>query len=149
MNKGRLLAIIIAAVTVALIVVGTVWPVPSAKAMAGSGASLLRSSSSPQAAVENLAAEIGRQAWGDAYSSLANRSEFTETEFVRDLTGSYPSLRTYATLDSFDPGPCMHPPTKPRFSSNCGGRPSLERFWKPATCEWFEPGTAGAYGGPS
>ncbi len=102
MNNGRLLAIVIASVTVALIVVGTVWPVPSAKAMAGSGASLLRSSSSPQAAVENLADEIGRQAWGHAYSSLANKSEFTELEFVRDLTGSYPSLRTYATLDSFD-----------------------------------------------
>jgi hypothetical protein len=102
MNQGRCLAIVIAAVTAALIVVGTVWPVPSAKAMAGSGASLLRTSSSPQAAVENLADDIGRQAWGNAYSSLANKSEFTEMEFVRDLTGSYPSLRTYATLDSFD-----------------------------------------------
>ena len=102
MNNGRLLAIVIASVTGALIVVGTVWPVPSAKAMAGSGASLLRTSSSPQAAVENLADDIGRQAWGNAYSSLANKSEFTEMEFVRDLKGSYPSLRTYATLDSFD-----------------------------------------------
>src|ERR1035438_9617975 len=94
MNNGRLLAIVIASVTVALIVVGTVWPVPSAKAMAGSGASLLHTSSSPQAAVENLADDIGRQAWGNAYSSLANKSEFTEMEFVRDLKGSYPSLRT-------------------------------------------------------
>jgi hypothetical protein len=102
MNKGRLFAIVIAAATVALIVVGTVWPVPSAKAMAGSGASLLRTSSSPQAAVESLADDIGRRAWGNAYSSLANKSEFSELEFVRDLTGSYPSLRTYATLDSFD-----------------------------------------------
>jgi hypothetical protein len=105
MNNGRLLAIVIAVVTAALIVVGTVWPVPSAKAMAGSGASLLRTSSSPQAAVENLADDIGRQAWKNAYSSLANKSEFTEVEFVRDLTGSYPSLRTYATLDSFDQRP--------------------------------------------
>ena len=102
MNSGRLLAFVIAVVTVALIVVGTIWPVPSAKAMAGSGASLLRTSSSPQTAVENLANDLGRQAWGNAYSSLANKSEFSELEFVRDLTGSYPSLRTYATLDSFD-----------------------------------------------
>ncbi len=99
---GRLLAIVITAATVALIVVGTIWPVPSAVAMAGSGATLLRPSSSPQAAVENLAAEIGQQAWEKAYSSLANKSEFTELEFARDLTGTYPSLRTYATLDSFD-----------------------------------------------
>jgi hypothetical protein len=104
-TSGRVLAIVIAVLTVALIVVGTVWPGPSAIAMAGSGSNLLRPSSSPQAAVENLADEIGRQAWEKAYSSLANKTEFTEQEFVRDLTGSYPSLRSYATLDSFDQRP--------------------------------------------
>ena len=102
MTTGRLLATFVAVATVALIVVGTVWPVQSAVAMAGSGASLLSSSSSAQAAVENLAGEIGRQDWEKAYSSLANKSEFSETEFVRDLTGNYASLRTYATLDSSD-----------------------------------------------
>jgi hypothetical protein len=105
MRNGRLLAIVIAVATIALIVVGTLWPIQSAIAMAGSGSSLLRDSSSPQAAVENLADEIGRQAWGKAYSSLANRSEFTELEFVHDLTGTFPSLRTYATLDSSE----LHP----------------------------------------
>jgi hypothetical protein len=99
---GRLLAIFIAAATVALIAAGTLWPVPSAVAMAGSGSSLMSSSSSAQAAVENLAGEIGRQDWTKAYASLANKNEFTESEFVRDLTGNYPSLRTYATLDSSD-----------------------------------------------
>jgi len=98
----RLLAIFIAVATLVLIAVGTLWPIQSAVAMAGSGASLLRASSSPQAAVENLAGEIGRQEWEKAYSSLANKNEFTEPEFVRDLTGNYPSLRTYATLDSSD-----------------------------------------------
>jgi len=102
MSTGRLLALLIAVATMALIVVGTVWPVPSAVAMAGSGASLLGPSSSPQAAVETLANEIGQQAWEKAYSSLGNKSEFTELEFMHDLTGNYPSLRTYATLDSFD-----------------------------------------------
>src|SRR5579864_2307792 len=105
MSTRRLPAIVIAAATVALIVVGTLWPIPSAIAVAGSGANLLRPSSSPQAAVEILAGEIGRQAWERAYSSLANKSEFTELEFVRDLTGTYLSLRTYATLDSFDVRP--------------------------------------------
>ena len=102
MTTGRLLAVFVTAATVALIVVGTLWPVQSAVAMAGSGASLLSSSSSAQAAVENLAGEMGRQDWEKAYSSLANKSEFSETEFVRDLTGNYASLRTYATLDSSD-----------------------------------------------
>ena len=102
MTTGRILAALIAAATVVLIAVATLWPVQSAVAMAGSGASLLSSSSTPQAAVETLAGEIGRQEWEKAYSSLANKSEFTEPEFVRDLTGNYPSLRTYATLDSSD-----------------------------------------------
>lgn len=102
MSTARLLASAIAIATVALIVVGTLWPVPSAIAMAGSGANLLRPSSSPQAAVDNLADEIGQQAWAKAYSSLTNKDEFTEMEFVRDLTGSSPSLRSYATLESFD-----------------------------------------------
>ncbi len=101
MNKGRLLAAIITASTVAFVVVGTLSPNSSAIALAG-GSSLLRSSSTPEAAVTNLAQDIGRQAWQKAYSSLGNKADFTETEFVRDLTGSYPSLRTYATLNDFE-----------------------------------------------
>ncbi|MGA8491076.1 MAG: hypothetical protein WB711_11675 [Terriglobales bacterium] len=105
--NGRLLAILIACATVALVVVGTVWPVKSALAMAGveSGADLLRPASSPQAAVENLADEIGREDWEKAYSNLANKNEFTESDFVRDLRGSYPSLRSHASLNSFDVRP--------------------------------------------
>ncbi|MBV8673266.1 MAG: hypothetical protein JOZ33_07510, partial [Acidobacteriaceae bacterium] len=49
--------------------------------------------------------QISRQAWDKAYVSLGNKAEFSESEFVRDLTGSYPSLRTYATLDHFDVRP--------------------------------------------
>jgi hypothetical protein len=105
MNNGRLLAIVITLATAAFIVAGTLRPIPSAIDMVGSGTNLLRPSSSPQAAVEILADEIGRQAWERAYSSFANKSEFTELEFVRDLTGTYPSLRRYATLESFDVRP--------------------------------------------
>jgi hypothetical protein len=99
---GRLLAFVVVTATVALIVVGTLWPVPSAAALAGSGADLLRFSSTPQEAVGNLAHEIGQQAWEKAYSSLANKNEFSEEDFKRDLTGGYSSLRTYASLDNFD-----------------------------------------------
>ncbi len=105
--NGRLLAVLIASATVALVVIGTLSPVQSVLAMAGveSGDDLLRPASSPQAAVENLADEIGRQDWEKAYSNLANKSEFTESDFVRDLRGSYPSLRSHASLDSFDVRP--------------------------------------------
>jgi hypothetical protein len=100
-SKGGLLAALIAIATVALVVIGTLWPVPSAAAYAG-GRTLLRSSSTPEAAVQTLADEIRSQAWGEAYSSLGNKAEFTQQDFVHDLTGYYPSLRSFATLENFD-----------------------------------------------
>jgi hypothetical protein len=104
MNRGALLAVFLGAATVALVVIGTIWPVPSALAYAG-GESLLESSSTPEAAARNLGQEINAQDWEKAYSSLANKSEFTEPEFVHDITGYYPSLRTYSSLDHFDMTP--------------------------------------------
>ena len=49
--------------------------------------------------------EIRRRNWHAAYAMLANKSEFQEADFVRDLTGSYTSLRSYAGLESFDLSP--------------------------------------------
>lgn len=63
MNKGSLLAAILAVATVALVVIGTLWPIPSALAYAGGG-SLLRSASTPEAAVMNVANEIPRTGLG-------------------------------------------------------------------------------------
>ena len=104
MNKGHLLAVFLGAATVALVVAGTVWPAPSAAAYAGAQ-SVLVSSSTPEAAVRNLGDEIRAQAWEKAYASLANKAQFTEPEFVHDLTGYYPSLLTYSTLDKFEVRP--------------------------------------------
>ena len=101
MSKGLLLAVSLGAATVALVAMGTMWPIPAAAAYAGGG-SLLRSSSTPEAAVQNLGDEIRMNAWQKAYDSLANKAQFTEPQFVHDLTGTYPSLRTYATLVNFD-----------------------------------------------
>ena len=55
--------------------------------------------------MENLAHDIGRFAWGAAYSSLGNKGEFTQSEFQHDLTGSYLSLRSTATLENFEVRP--------------------------------------------
>ncbi len=87
-----------------LIILGTLFPDQAAMALSGTRPGLVHtsSSSSYQAAVENLLQEIGRKDWEAAYSSLANRSEFSEPDFVRDLTGGYFSLRSYASLGSFD-----------------------------------------------
>ena len=104
-DRGRLLALTIVVVTAVLITMGTLWPIQSASAMAGTSPRSLNGpsgSDSPQAAAQSLMQLISRRNWGAAYASLANKSEFSETEFVRDLTGSYTSLHSYATLDGFD-----------------------------------------------
>ena len=98
MKSGRLLASFIVVATVLLIAVGTIWPGKTALAFAG-GESLLPAPNTPEAAVNNLAHQIGRQAWSSAYSSLANRAEFSESDFVRDLSGSFgvPCITTRAS----------------------------------------------------
>ncbi|MGA2847560.1 MAG: NTF2-like N-terminal transpeptidase domain-containing protein [Terracidiphilus sp.] len=101
MSSGPLIAAILGGATVALIVVGTIWPVPSAAAYAGRG-TLVRSSSTPEAAVANLGDEIRAQAWDKAYASFANKAEFTEQEFIHSLSGAYPGLLTYSTIDNFE-----------------------------------------------
>jgi hypothetical protein len=106
MKRGLGLAAFIFIATAILIVISILHPNQSAVALADAGTtSLLHPSSTPQAAVENLAREIGQRHWGTAYSKLANKGEFTEAEFVRDLNGTYVSLRSYATLDSFEVRP--------------------------------------------
>jgi hypothetical protein len=105
-SKGGLLAILIFVATVLLVSTGTIWPVPSAVDYAGGGReSLLGSPLTPERAAEDLGTQIRLQALSKAYSSLANKAEFTEAEFVHDLTGYALSLRTYATLDGFEVKP--------------------------------------------
>src|SRR5580698_300045 len=101
MNQGRILAALLGSATVLLVFVGTMWPSPSAVAYAG-GQRLLASLSTPEVAVSKLGNEINSQSWQKAYDGLANKAQFTEPEFVHDLTGYYPNLLTYATLDRFE-----------------------------------------------
>ncbi len=103
--KGRLLAFSLAIATVALVVVGTLWGNQSAISVSDAKARLMASSRSPQDAVTNLALAIGRKDWKAAYASLANKGEFSQSEFIHDVAGNYGSLRTYAALDGFDVKP--------------------------------------------
>lgn len=104
MIKGTILALTVFAATIILIVVGTLWPVSTAVTYAG-GRNLLRSSSTPEAAAENLGNELRLGNWSAAYAQLANKAKFTEPEFQHDLTGYHLSLRSYATVQSVD----VHP----------------------------------------
>jgi hypothetical protein len=105
-NKGGVLAITVLVATVLLIAIGTIYPVESAVAYAGGGKNdLLGALSTPESAVQDLGTQFKLAAWDKAYSSLGNKAEFTEPEFLHDVTGYALSLRTYATLDSFDVQP--------------------------------------------
>ena len=120
MSRGHLLATFIGVSTAVFIAIGTLWPGPSAVEYAG-GKSLLRPSSTPQAAVENLGDEIRLRAWGNAYATLGNKAQFTESEFEHDLTGYHLSLRTYATLESFE--------VRPLHASNNEAEVQLRIHW--------------------
>ncbi|MGA8530510.1 MAG: hypothetical protein WB622_12405, partial [Acidobacteriaceae bacterium] len=102
---GRLIAIVIILATIGLVVIGTVSPVPSAAAYAGETSGAAQSWSTPQAAVESLAHDIGGRDWSQAYSSLDNKGQFTEQDLIRDLSGAQFSLRTFANLDGFQVRP--------------------------------------------
>jgi len=122
MKRGRLLAIFIVAATAVLIAISVIHPNESAAALADAGTTgLLRPSTTPDAAVENLARDIGQRRWGSAYSKLANKSEFTEADFQRDLTGTYMSLRSYATLDHFE--------VRPQHASQNEAQELLKLHW--------------------
>jgi len=103
-KNGGFLAFSMAAATVALIVIGCVWPVQAALPFIIQKP-LLTSSSTPEAAVQDLGREIQAQDWAKAYESFANKAQFTEPEFQLDLTGYTTNLRTYSMLDHFNVWP--------------------------------------------
>lgn len=106
MSKGTGLAILIAIATAVLLAIGTIWPVPSAVYYAGGGkGNLISTPSTPEAAVQNLGIRIRQHQWQAAYSSLANKAQFTRNQFFLDLSGYTLSLRSQATLDSVDVQP--------------------------------------------
>jgi hypothetical protein len=103
-KKGRLLAFILIVVTIVLIYIGTKWPGQSALHYAG-GDHFARSSDTPRAALQNFGDEVQSRDFHKAYAGLANKAQFTEAEFIRDLDGHYPNLRTYSTISGFDMQP--------------------------------------------
>jgi hypothetical protein len=120
--SGRLLALSIVAVTALLIVISILHPNESAAALADAGTTgLLRPSSTPEAAVDNLARDIAQRHWASAYSRLANKGEFSEQDFQRDLTGTYLSLRSSAMLDHFE--------VKPLHQSQDDAQMQLKLYW--------------------
>jgi hypothetical protein len=101
-RRGLFLACFIVLTTAVLIVLGTVWPSKAAIALANVSPHLLPGADSPQASLERLLGQIGRRDWEAAYSSLGNKNEFGEPDFVGDLGGAHGGLRSYAMLTGYD-----------------------------------------------
>ena len=90
--------------------------------------SLLRSSSTPQAAVENLADEIRARDWGKAYTSLANKAQFTQQAVCARSDRVLPQpahLRDAGQALTYRR--CMLLTAKRRSGSSCIG----PRLWAP------------------
>src|SRR6478672_11691959 len=85
---GRLLALIFAILTVALIAVGTVHGSKTAPA------------STPEGAVQSMFNNAKGHDWKAAYAYVAASSNVDQGGFIRDLSGGNGSLRTYSQLDS-------------------------------------------------
>lgn len=94
----RLLPIVIVLVTAVLLVIS--W-----FQSGGAQRREVRSASSPQLAVQLLFSQVQSHNYDAAYDRLANRSDVDKTSFVREFEGSYGSLLTYASLESFEVSP--------------------------------------------
>lgn len=103
--SGRLIALLITGLTVVLVIIGCIFPISAAYATPEGAPKPTHPLSTPQGAVEDLFQQLQHRDWHGAYESLANRNQFTEQDLVRDLVGSYSSLRSYATLDGFEVRP--------------------------------------------
>jgi hypothetical protein len=87
---GRILTIIFALLTVALVAAGAVHKSATAPA------------SSPEGAVQDMFNNVQGRDWNSAYSYVAPSSNVDLQTFIRDLTGRDGSLRTYSQLESIN-----------------------------------------------
>jgi hypothetical protein len=121
-SQGKLLATALAVTTGLLVTAGTLWPSAVAASYSGGKTEgILSSTSTPEAAVNDLTAQLKLHALAKAYSSLANKAEFSEADFERDLLGIGLSLRTYATLDSVE--------VRPLHQSNTDADLTMKMHW--------------------
>lgn len=87
---NRLLPIVFAVLTVALIAIATVRPSSHAPA------------TSPESAVQKLYAQVKNRDFHGAYEYVANHNEVDAQLFEDELAGSHGSLRTYSQLQNVE-----------------------------------------------
>jgi hypothetical protein len=95
---SRIVAFLLIAITLFLVALGWVMS-------GGLTRHEILSASTPTEAVQAVLADVQSHDWDRAYARLANANDIEQPAFVRDLSGSNGSLRTYSSLDSFDVWP--------------------------------------------
>ncbi|MBV8476281.1 MAG: hypothetical protein JO249_27065 [Acidobacteria bacterium] len=88
------LALLLVMVTAALIALGWVQS-------GGVTSHEISAARTPEQAVEALMADVEAHNWNRAYARLADTGTVEKQDFIRDLSGSNGSLRTYSNLQSF------------------------------------------------
>jgi len=66
---------------------------------------LTSKSTTPQQALNNLLVEVQRRHWDRAYDMLSKTSASDKQAFIQDWVGSNGSLRSFSSLEGFDPRP--------------------------------------------
>jgi hypothetical protein len=103
------LPVILVAVTAGLIILAFTG-VGSARGTVGiAGGSALYGltpkAGTPQQAVDNLFIDVQRHNWTRAYDQLSKTSASDKQQFIQDWIGSNGSLRSFSSLEGFDPRP--------------------------------------------
>jgi hypothetical protein len=62
----------------------------------------VRSARTPEQAVRLMLSNVAGHNWKTAYDNLANSSDVDEQDFIHQLAGTDGSLKTYASLETFD-----------------------------------------------
>jgi hypothetical protein len=98
--------VVLFALTAALVAVGTLVPSQlGATIGVASGAAVPgfhSAAATPEDAISDLLSSVRKRNWDAAYSSLADAGKLDKQLFVRDLSGSNGSLRTFSGLESWD-----------------------------------------------
>jgi hypothetical protein len=92
---NRLLPLLLAGITVVLIIFA--W-----FNSGGIERRQMQSANTPEAAVKLMLSQIQGHNFDAAYARLADRGDVDKNAFIREFNGSYGSLLTYSSLESFD-----------------------------------------------
>lgn len=99
---NRLVPILIALVTLALLGIGLIHPgesnAVSSMFWVGRSPAGIISDHTPEEALQSLMRAVKARRFHEAYSVIGNTSDVDETEFTQDVRGTNGSLRTYSNL---------------------------------------------------